>query len=105
MWEEKDRYEICSRYVRYVGGEKNRITWLMYSSPANSLLPLTTSRTNSGNLNWKGAVLSDVLWNFFQTLEKLNFVYILDHKCINLDLSKMTSCLCVVGSKPFTYLY
>ena len=48
---------------------------------------------------------NDELWNFFQTLEKLNFVYILDHKCINLDLSKMTSCLCVAGSKPFTYLY
>ena len=43
-------------------------TWLMYSFPANSLLPLTTSRTNSGKVSWKGAVFSDDLWNLFHTL-------------------------------------
>ena len=46
-------------------------TWLMYSFPANSLLPFTTSRTNSGKVSWNGvvAVFSDELWNLFHTLE------------------------------------
>ena len=52
-----------------MGEEETGITWLMYSFPANSLLPLTTSRTNSGNVKWKEASLLEELWNLFHTLE------------------------------------
>ena len=59
-------------------------TWLMYSFPANSLLPLTTSRTNSGKVSWKGAVFSDELWNLFHTLGSGILL-------LNLNLSKVIS--------------